>query len=132
MLRPNLSPTLLTAVCLVLTLSRLLNAQQPAPSPAEDPGVGTISGTIVNESGQPLIGATISVRAAGPSLISRTAATNSEGHFEIKGLDNGLYFVRAFSPAYVVPPLEADTEAPTYRVGDTVKLTLIRGAVITG
>jgi len=132
MLRPNFIPTLITASSLVLTLSGLLNAQQATPSPSDDPRVGTISGTVVNESGQPLIGATISVRAAGPSFIGRTSTTNSEGHFEVKGLDSSLYFVSAFSPAYVAPPLEVDTQAPTYRVGDTVKLVLMRGAVITG
>jgi hypothetical protein len=87
---------------------------------------------VVNESGQPLIGATISARPLGPSVIGRTSSTNSEGHFEIKGLDNSLYYVQAFSPAYVAPPLEVDTQTPTYRVGDTVKLVLMRGAVITG
>jgi hypothetical protein len=132
MLRPNFFPTLLTAICSVVTLSGLSNAQQAVPSPSDDPTVGTISGTVVNESGQPLVGATISVRAAGPSVIGRTSSTNSEGHFDIKGLDNSLYFVTAFSPAYVAPPLEVDTQAPTYRVGDTVKLVLMRGAVITG
>jgi hypothetical protein len=109
-----------------------LKAQQATASPSDDPRVGTISGTVVNESGQPLIGATISVRAVGPSVISRTSSTNSEGHFDIKGLDSSLYFVTAFSPAYVAPPLEVDTHVPTYRVGDTVKLVLMRGAVITG
>src|SRR5690242_7826625 len=132
MLRPNFFPTLILAVCLVATLSRLSSAQQATPSPDDYSGVGTISGTVVNESGQPLIGASISVRAAGPSVIGRTSTTNSEGHFDVKGLDNSLYFVTAFSPAYVAPPLEFDTQAPTYRVGDTLKLVLMRGAVITG
>ena len=132
MLRPNFFPTLLKASCLVLTLSALLNAQQAMPSPSDDQRVGTISGTVVNESGQPLVGATISVRAAGLSVFGRTSSTNSEGHFDVKGLDSSLYFVTAFSPAYVAPPLEVDTQAPTYRVGDTVKLVLMRGAVITG
>ena len=132
MARSNFFPTLLKATCLVLTLSGLLNAQQGTPSPSDDPRVGTISGTVVNESGQPLIGATISVRAAGPSVIGRTSSTNSEGHFDVKGLDSSLYFVTAFSPAYVAPPLEVETLAPAYRVGDTVKLVLMRGAVITG
>ncbi|HEY6242977.1 MAG TPA: carboxypeptidase-like regulatory domain-containing protein [Pyrinomonadaceae bacterium] len=132
MLRLNFFLTLILTVCLVLTLAGLLNAQQATPSPSDDPRVGTISGTVVNESGQPLIGATISVRAVGPSIIGRTSSTDSEGHFEVKGLDSSLYFVQAFSPAYVAPPLEVDTQAPTYRVGDTVKLVLMRGAVITG
>ena len=55
MLRPNFFPTLLTAFCLVLTLSGLLNAQQATPSRSDNATVGTISGTVVNESGQPLV-----------------------------------------------------------------------------
>ena len=57
---------------------------------------------------------------------------NSDGHFEVAGLDNGLYYVTAFSPAYVAPPRDIDTPAPVYRVGDSLRLELLRGGVITG
>ena len=132
MLRASDYSTLIQAVLFLLTLSVSLNAQQPTPGPSDDAKGGTISGTVVTESGQPLIGAFISVRAVGPSITGRTTTSNSEGHFQVAGLDNSLYFVTAYSPAYTTPPLAVDGQAPTYRVGDTVKLELTRGAVITG
>ena len=123
---------MIQAAFFVLALSVSLNAQQPAASPADDAQVGTISGTVVTESGQPLIGAVISVRAIGPSFIGRTTTSNTDGNFKVAGLDNSIYFVTAYSPAYTSPPLSIDGQAPTYRVGDTVRLELTRGAVITG
>jgi hypothetical protein len=124
--------THIQAACLLLTIFVSLKAQEPAPTPVDDTRTGTISGTVVTESGQPLIGATVSVRPAGTSVIGRTTSSNSDGHFEVTGLDNSLYFVSANSPAYVTVPRGVETFAPTYRVGDTVRIELIRGGVITG
>jgi hypothetical protein len=116
----------------VLTLSASFNGQQPEPGPSEDSRAGTISGTVVTESGQPLIGAFISVRPVGPTTINRSTTSNNDGYFKISGLDNTLYLVTAYSPAYVTAPLPVDVQSPTYRVGDTVRLELMKGGVITG
>ena len=130
-MRINAYARFVHGVCLFLTLFVSLKAQQPSPTPA-DTRTGSISGTVLSESGQPLIGATVTVRPAGPSIMGRTTSSNSDGHFEITGLDNSLYFVSAMSPAYVTVPRDVETPAPTYRVGDTVRIELIRGGVITG
>jgi len=123
---------LIRVAFIVLALSVSLNGQQPTAGPADDARIGTISGTVVNDSGQPMTGALVTVRQAGPSVLGRTTMSNSDGHFEVAGLDNGLYYVTAFSPAYVAPPRDIDTPAPVYRVGDSLRLELLRGGVITG
>lgn len=124
--------SLLYTVCFLLTSSLTATPQQSAPASTDENRAGTISGTVVNESGQPLIGAIVSVRPAGPPVVGRTAVTDTEGSFRIAGLDNGIYYVSASSPAYVSPPFDIQNPLPTYRVGDTVRLELIRGGVITG
>ena len=106
-------------------------AQQPA-SQSEDNRSGTISGRVVNESGQPMAGATVFVRPAGGTVMNRNTTTNAEGNFQINGLEPAQYYVNANSPAYIAPQIDVDIPVPTYRVGDSVRLELIRGGVITG
>ncbi len=75
----------------------------------------------------------MSVRSVGiVAFTNRTAQTNSEGGFQVSGLDNGLYYVSAFAPAHVSPPIDPDETPRMYRVGDSVRLDLVRGGVITG
>jgi len=100
--------------------------QQPAKS-------GSITGRVVNESGQPLANAAVSVRAFGSVGPGNVTTTDAEGNFQVAGLDPVAYQVSAVIPAYTAPPRDPDsTLAPYYRVGDSVKLELIRGGVITG
>lgn len=106
-------------------------AQQPATK-SEENRSGIINGRVVNESGQPMIGATVFVRPAAGAMMSRNTTTNAEGNFQVSGLEPAQYFVNANSPAYIAPQIDADIPLPTYRVGDSVRLELIRGGVITG
>jgi hypothetical protein len=110
--------------------------QQPPPANKEKSdarGTGTISGRVVNEAGQPLANALIYVRTVGVSGHPQTANTDSEGAFEISGLDPAAYSVSAHAPAYI--PLAHDPRTgppPTYRPGDSVTITLFKGGAVTG
>ena len=107
-------------------------AQQTGSQP-EEVKDGTITGRVVNENGQPLVGAIVTVRlAAGMSLGGRTAQVNTEGSFKVVGLDTGLYVVTAGAPAYITPSFDGEADTQLYRVGDSVRLQLVRGGVITG
>jgi hypothetical protein len=118
---------LLIASCIVL------RAQQPPviPKRTDEPATGAIDGKVVNENGQPMAGAGVFVRAVNSVGNARTATTDVDGNFRVSGLEPALYFVTSNAPAYVsVPP---DPAAPAYyRIGDTVRIELIRGGVITG
>jgi hypothetical protein len=117
----------------VLLTAAYSNAQTTTPTPqADEPRKGSISGKVVNENGQPLVGATIFVRVAAPTTVSRTLNSNIEGNFQATGLDPALYNVTANAPGYVTPPLDLENQLPTYRVGDSVRIELVRGGVITG
>src|ERR1044072_9431954 len=118
---------------LVIASCGLLRAQVPSASPKkpEQPATGVISGRVVNESGQPIAGASLSVRPVNSMGNQRTTITDLEGNFRVSGLETSLYIVTGNAPAYTT--LACETGLPTYyRIGDTVNLELIRGGAITG
>jgi hypothetical protein len=103
-----------------------------APASSEEPTIGSISGSVVNEGGQPLAGVRVTVREFNPGGSGRIASTDAEGKFHVDGLGPGLYFVSASSPAYVTQPTDAAWPFNHYRIGDSVKIEMVRGGVITG
>jgi hypothetical protein len=108
------------------------HAQAPSNNSAktDQPITGTIDGKVVNESGQPMAGAGVFVRTVS-SGINRSTITDLEGNFRVNGLETGLYIVSANTPAYTNAPV--DPEAPKYyRIGDSVRVDMVRGGAITG
>ena len=120
---------LILLVVLLLCIVVRAQVQSPTPKNAEEVSTGSISGKVVNENGQPLTGTAVFVRGVGGrSGPGRSTATDLEGNFRVNGLDPGLYTIGANAPAYtteLAPPAY-------YRLGDSVRLVLVRGGVITG
>jgi len=94
--------------------------------------IDTLSGRVVNESGQPLANAAVFVRVFNSAGPGRSTTADSEGKFQVNGLDPVAYLVSASVPAYVAAPRDPEAQSTYYRVGDSVKLELIKGGVITG
>ena len=121
----------LILVVVLLMMCITVRAQVPSPTPknAEEVSRGSITGKVVNENGQPLTGASVFVRGVGFRFgPGRSTATDLEGNFRVNDLDPGLYTIGANAPAYtteIAPPAY-------YRLGDSVRLVLVRGGVITG
>ena len=93
-------------------------------------GTKSITGRVVDESGQPIPNAAVYLRRAGPpSGPNRSIGTDEDGRFHADGLATGSYLVQSFAPSYVPA---AETEREYYRPGDTVNIRLIKGGVITG
>jgi len=113
------------AAAVLLLLTCLPNHAQ------EETTNGAISGRVVNDRGEPMPGATINARAIGSFNAARTTTSDTEGNFRFAALEPALYTISGFSPAYVTLPPEGDTP-PYYRVGDSVRLELVKGGVITG
>jgi carboxypeptidase family protein len=107
-------------------------AQAPRDETQTPITTGMITGRVVNESGQPLPNASVFVRGSQPLFQPRTTTTDTEGNFQVVGLDPVLYGISAFAPAYVTPPRDPDSQPNYYRVGDSVTLNLVKGGVITG
>jgi Carboxypeptidase regulatory-like domain len=117
---------------LVLAVCVVVQAQVPTSGTrtTERPVTGTIDGKVLNESGQPLAGASVFVRAVN-ATINRTTTTDVDGNFRVNGLETNLYIVSANSPAYTNVP--GDLDAPQYyRLGDSARVEMIRGGAITG
>lgn len=106
---------------------------QSQPDEAQPASSGAISGQVVSDTGQPLAGAAVFVRAYGSTGQGRTTTTDAEGNFQVSGLEPYSYIVGAAFSAYVTAPRDPDSsQASYYRVGDSVKIRLMKGGVITG
>jgi hypothetical protein len=122
---------LITALAFVSATGGI--AQSPSDESQTPPTTGGITGQVVTETGQPLAGAAVWVRAFGETGSGRTTTTDAEGNFQVSGLDPLTYMVFASFPAHVAAPRDPDSpQAPNYRIGDTVRLQLVKGGVITG
>jgi hypothetical protein len=118
--------------CVCVSAQKTSSITPTAPTNPDDATVGTITGSVVNESGQPFAGAQVFVRRLNFAGGARNGTTDSEGAFRISGLSSGLYVVSASAPGYVQPVSDPGLPTTHYRIGDNVRLELIRGGVITG
>ncbi len=119
---------------LLIALNSDVPAQtQPDDSSEEPAQTGAIKGRVVNEKGQPLANASVSVRPYGTVGPNRSTTTDSEGNFQVSGLDPLGYLIAASAPAYTTPARDPNNPQPTYyRVGDSVRIELVKGGVLTG
>ncbi|HKG47158.1 MAG TPA: carboxypeptidase-like regulatory domain-containing protein [Pyrinomonadaceae bacterium] len=111
----------------------MLRAQQPAATPKkpDEPVTGALEGKVVNENGQPLAGAALFIRSLNSPGSGRTTIADIDGNFRVNGLEPALYVINGNAPAYTT--VLSDPTAPTYyRIGDTVRVEMIRGGAITG
>ena len=91
----------------------------------------SITGRLVNESGQPIPNAAVNVRKVGAQAnVSRSIGTDSDGRFRADDLASGAYSVSAYVPAYV--PATDSVDRQYYRPGETVTLRMIKGGAIAG
>ena len=120
----------------VLLSSAYTVGQSQRSSSADEPAeasTGAITGRVINENGQPLPDAIVSIRAYGIAGPNQTITTSRNGTFEASGLDRLVYQVSASAPAYTTLPRDPDSaQAAYYRVGDSLTLVLLKGGVITG
>ena len=111
-----------------------VQAQTPAPNTESSgpPGSGTISGQVVDENSQPVPNARVQIRPIRSNAAGQTVITNRYGEFVIKGLEPVDYGMIAIAPSYMSGRNDRIRDGGFYRVGDRVKLRLIRGGVVTG
>lgn len=112
-------------------------AQQAAPATkaatSDTPAANVITGRVVDERNQPLANANVYLFAVGAPGSEQSVFTDRQGAFQFKGLDRSAYRVSVSAPSYIYPPRDpANSQLPTYRPGDSVTLTLMKGGVVTG
>jgi Carboxypeptidase regulatory-like domain len=91
---------------------------------------GSIIGRLINESGQPIPGAGINVRAVGATGAGQSIGTDEDGKFRSDDLAPGAYTVSAYVAGYV--PAIDSPDRQYYRPGETVILRMVKGGVVTG
>jgi protocatechuate 3,4-dioxygenase beta subunit len=114
---------------LVVATSITVRAQVQAPPAKSSEETGTISGQVVSDNGQPVAGASLFIRAANSFNAPRNTSTDADGNFRFNNLEPGLYSIAASAPAFASDSLPTPTY---YRLGDSVRLEMVRGGVITG
>ena len=100
-----------------------ISAQTAAPATSS----GTISGRVVNESGQPIANATVALYPIGVLLQENSTITDRDGKFQFSGLEPRSYRVLASRSSYAM-----FVSPENHRVGDSVDIVLAKGGVITG
>lgn len=123
-MRRNLSILLLVVVTCVTVRAQVQSS--PAKTAEE---TGTISGQVVSDSGQPVAGASLFIRATNSFNTARGTTSDSEGNFHINNLEAGLYVITASAPTYATDSLPTPVY---YRLGESVRLEMVRGGIITG
>src|SRR5689334_12376303 len=95
-----------TACFLLFALCVVVCAQEPSATPGKvnEPTTGSIDGKVVNESGQPLAGASVFIRSINSSGNTRTTTSDVDGNFRVNGLEPALYAINGSAPAYTTIP----------------------------
>ena len=134
------------ALAMILIFALGVFAQQQSPSPTNDSkskksklkSYGMIEGTVVDEDGRPLVNAGVLAYVVGginvvggsnPNV--KETSTDEDGKFRFTNLPSGKYQVIANLRGYVTTS-SPDESPKIYEVGETAKLTLFKGGVITG
>ena len=127
---------LLKNVCLMGAVISLLASAangQNQPAAKEDQSAKVISGKVSTSDNQPLTNARIMVGRvmtnAQPQ--AQNVSVNSDGAFQTRPLEPGLYFVSPYAPG-LIRDASGPTTGPYFRPGDTVDFKMIKGGVITG
>ncbi len=122
---------MLKPLIMILLTSLLTTAQTQQPL-AETSKSGSITGKVVNERGEPLPNARVSVQAVGAARPSAAATTDRDGTFRVDGMEPVQYQIDVSMPAYISQPSKTEPREKQYQVGDSVTFVLIKGGVITG
>ncbi|HMG73162.1 MAG TPA: carboxypeptidase-like regulatory domain-containing protein [Pyrinomonadaceae bacterium] len=126
--------TMVGVIALLLFLGSTSRAQQPVTGDAKTPDRpnGTMTGRVMNSAGEPLAGAIAYVMPVGGLGSSQNAPVDSNGNFRVDGLETRIYRVSASMPGYIPAPQLPMAEPSYYHPGDSVTVTMIKGAVISG
>ena len=116
-------------VVLISIITLVYSALALAQAPSTSTKLGSIKGRVVAD-GQAVTNASVTVTSVSAPRQTRAVPTNDNGDFEVKLLEPGMYRVEAYAPAYVSLPVDPDDQI--HRVGDSITVNMIKGAVITG
>jgi hypothetical protein len=116
-------------LCVLLLISLPVVAQTSGTLPK----TGSITGRVVNESGQPFPNVTVYVQPVAGPRMTEPISTDRDGTFKVTGLQPVSYTISVFMPAYISASFDPHNRSPKqYNVGDSPTFVLTKGGVITG
>lgn len=119
---------------LLISVAGTLFAQSNSPNeikPADNNKRGVITGKVVTDDGQPLVGVGVQVsKSVGDKSVYRNVIADEEGNFRVVDLPAGSYRIDAFVKGYV--NVSSESYKQRYRIGESATITMIKGGVITG
>ena len=126
------SQTQSTPAATPLSTSTPAPGQKPEATPS--PTTGTIKGRIVADDGQPLMNANVMVQSLTTPPAVKPTSVDSDGRFVFDDLAPAPYIIYATAPGYIdqATSLGDATQWPRHLIGSNVRITMIRGGVITG
>jgi hypothetical protein len=106
--------------------------QKPEATPT--PTTGTIKGRIVAADGQPLINANVLAQSMTIPPTAKPTRVDFDGRFVFDDLQAASYIIYATAPGYIdeATSLGDASQWPRHLLGSNVRITMIRGGVITG
>ncbi|HEY8185269.1 MAG TPA: carboxypeptidase-like regulatory domain-containing protein [Pyrinomonadaceae bacterium] len=153
-LRRHAVESLLTAASLVLfatgsavtTVAQSQSTQKPVATPAAPattdqksatpvaPATGTIKGRIVAGDGQPLTNANVMAQGLTATPTAKPTRVESDGRFVFEDLPPAAYLIIGSAPGYIDQSISLGdaSQWPRHLIGSNVRITMIRGGVITG
>jgi hypothetical protein len=104
------------------------------PESAPSPTTGTIKGRLVSGDGQPLTNANVMAQALTSTPTAKPTRVDSEGRFVFDDLPAASYIIVATAPGYIDQSMSLGdaSQWPRHLIGSNVRITMIRGGVITG
>lgn len=108
----------------------------PSPDPKQVPAAatGTIRGRVVSDDGRPLINASLIAQVNSNMGATKVTRSDAQGRFAFDDLSPAVYTIFATAPGYVDPSIAAGlpSQWPRHLIGAQVKITMLKGGVITG
>jgi hypothetical protein len=140
---PNLCKLLFLLFIVIGCNVLLTKAQSTTPPKATSPIAnsspsplitGSIKGRLVADDGQPLTNANVMVQSLSAAPSVKPAHVDAEGRFTFEDLPPAAYLVVASAPGYIDRSMSegSPSEWPRHLIGSNVRITMIRGGVITG
>jgi Carboxypeptidase regulatory-like domain len=95
---------------------------------------GTIKGRVVSNDGRPVTNATVMTQAVTGPPASKAARVDAEGKFVFDDLPAAAYIIMANAPGYIDQSMSLGdpSQWPRHLIGAQLKITMIKGGVITG
>ena len=98
------------------------------------PTSGTIKGRVVSDDGHPIPNANVMAQAVTGPATAKPGRADAEGQFSFDDLSPAAYVVMAMAPGYIDQSVSTGdpSQWPRHLLGAQLKITMIKGGVITG